>query len=150
MINNRQELLKILIEKLIHTIHDMNMGQSFPLGDCLLNKQQIMIIFFVYKNKSEISVKEIAEFLHVTSGAVTQLVDYLVENKIVKREENYLDRRSVNIKLTAGTEKKFNNFKKKYLKSVSESFSFLNDKELTQFIKLVEKIETPKYLKNFK
>lgn len=141
MINNRKELLKTLIEKLIGTIHNMNMGQSFPLGDCLLNKQQIMVIFFIYKNKSEASVKEIAEFLHVTSGAVTQLVDYLVENKIVKREENSADRRSVNIKLTAGTEKKFNNFKKKYLESVSKSFNFLSDRELTQFIKLVEKIK---------
>ena len=141
MINNRKELLKTLIEKLISTIHDMNMGQSFPLGDCLLNKQQIMIIFFIYKNKSEASVKEIAEFLHVTSGAVTQLVDYLVENRIVKREENSLDRRSVNIRLTASTEKKFNNFRKKYLESVSKSFNSLNDKELAQFITLVEKIK---------
>lgn len=141
MINNREELLKTLIEKLTRTIHNINAAQSFPFGDCLLSKQQIMIVFFIYDHKSEASVKEIAKFLHVTSGAVTQFVDSLVDNKIVKREENSSDRRSVNIKLTADTEKQFTNFRKKYFASASKSFAAINDQELKQFIDLVEKIK---------
>ena len=141
MINNREELLKTLIEKLTRTSHNINAAQSFPFGDCLLSKQQIMIVFFIYDHKSEASVKEIAKFLHVTSGAVTQFVDSLVDNKIVKREENSSDRRSVNIKLTADTEKQFTNFRKKYFASASKSFAAINDQELKQFIDLVEKIK---------
>ena len=141
MINNREELLKTLIEKLTRTIHNINAAQSFPFGDCLLSKQQIMIVFFIYDHKSEASVKEIAKFLHVTSGAVTQFVDSLVDNKIVKREETSSDRRSVNIKLTADTEKQFTNFRKKYFASASRSFAAINDQELKQFIDLVEKIK---------
>jgi DNA-binding MarR family transcriptional regulator len=122
----------------------MHSEQRFPFGDCLLSKQQVMILFFVYENKGEASVKEVAKFLHVTSGAITQFVDCLVDKKIVKREVNVVDRRSTNIKLTLSTEKKFDNFRKKYLKTASEAFDILNDRELEQFITLVEKIKITK------
>lgn len=140
---NRQELLQSLIEKMTRSIHNMNTDNTFPFGNCMLRKQQIMILFFIYENKNVSSVKEIAKFLHVTSGAVTQFVDYLVEKKIVKREENPDDRRSINIKLTSNTEKKFNSFKKNYLASASKSFNQFSDRELEQFIKLLEKIKVP-------
>lgn len=144
MPNNREELLKSLIEKLTRAFHSMHSEQRFPFGDCLLSKQQVMILFFVYENKGEASVKEVAKFLHVTSGAITQFVDCLVDKKIVKREVNVVDRRSTNIKLTLSTEKKFDNFRKKYLKTASEAFDILNDRELEQFIALVEKIKITK------
>lgn len=143
MTTNRQELLQSLIEKMTRSIHNMNTDNIFPFGDCMLRKQQVMILFFIYENKNVSSVKEIAKFLHVTSGAVTQFVDYLVEKKIVKREENPDDRRSVNIKLTPNTEKQFNSFKKNYLASASKSFNQFSDRELEQFIKLLEKIKIP-------
>ena len=143
MKNNRQELLQNLIEKMARTIHDMNTINDFPFGDCMLKKQQIMILFFVYENKGVSSVKEIAKFLHVTSGAVTQFVDCLVEKKIVKREENKEDRRSINIKLTTSTESQFNSFRKKYIDTASKAFNHFSDHELQQFIELVEKIKAP-------
>lgn len=139
--NKRQELLKTLIENLIRTVHNLNTSQSFPFGDRMLSKQQIMIVFFVYDNKGATSVKEIAKFLHVTSGAVTQFVDSLVKNRIVKREENSLDRRSINIKLTSNTEKRFDNFRKKYIESASKSFAAINDQGLKRFIGLIDKIK---------
>lgn len=143
MINKRQELLQDLLEKLTRAIHNMNTVRDFPFGDWLLRRQQIMILFFVYENKGESSVKDIAKFLHVTSGAVTQFIDGLVEQGIVKRQENLSDRRSINIKLTAGTKKKFNDFRRKYLASASGSFNSLSDKELAQFIALAGKIKAP-------
>ena len=141
MTTNRQELLQSLIEKMTRAIHDMNNVNDFPFGNHMLRKQQIMILFFIYENKNASSVKEIAKFLRVTSGAVTQFVDYLVEEKIVKREENPDDRRSINIKLTSSTEKQFNDFKKNYIATASKSFNQFSDKELKQFIKLVLKIK---------
>jgi DNA-binding MarR family transcriptional regulator len=142
MIRNRQELLQHLIEKLTKAMHSMHKDQCYSFGGSVLGKQQIMILLFIYENKGVSSVKEIAKFLNVTSGAITQFTDGLVEKKLVKREESSLDRRSVNIKLTTSAEKDFNNFKKKYIESATKSFSGLSDKELELFISLVEKIKT--------
>lgn len=144
MNNNRQELLQNLIEKMTRAIRNMNTIHDFSFGDCLLKKQQIIILFFIFENKGVSSVKEIAKFLHVTSGAVTQFVDYLVEKKIVKREENKKDRRSVNIKLTVRTKKQFSSFRKNYINIASKSFYQFSDKELKQFTILVEKIKAPR------
>jgi DNA-binding MarR family transcriptional regulator len=137
----RQELLQDLIEKMTKAIQNMHTGQSFPFGDFMLGKQQIMILFFVFENKGEASVKEIAKFLNVTSGAVTQFIDGLVEKKMVIREENPMDRRSINIKLTENTKLKFSDFKKMYIKVASLAFREFADEDLKQFIKLLEKIK---------
>ena len=137
----RQELLETLMDKLTKAIQNMHTGQTFPFGNFMLGKQQIMILFFIFENKGEASVKEIAKFLNVTSGAVTQFVDGLVEKKMVIREENPTDRRSINIKLTEDTKQKFNDFKKMYIKVASLAFREFEDKELEQFIKLLEKVK---------
>jgi DNA-binding MarR family transcriptional regulator len=140
---NRPELLQTLIENLTKAIHSMNTGNSFPFGNLMLKKQQIMILFFIYEKKDVASVKDIATFLNVTPGAITQLVDNLVEKKLVKREKNINDGRIINITLTANTEKQFNKFKNDYLETASKSFNELSDQELKQFIKLIQKIKTP-------
>lgn len=140
MKNTRQELLQVLIEKLTKAIHSMQAEQNFPFGSIMLKKQHIMILFFVYGNNHKTSVKDIASFLHVTPGAVTQLIDYLVGQKIVVRKENPSDRRSTNICLTSSTVKQFDSFRRNYVATASKSFYALSDKELKQFINLVEKI----------
>lgn len=142
MNKNRQESLKIVIDKLTRIIHDMHSGQSFPFGNIMLGRQQVMILFFIYEKKSLASVKEIAKFLHVTPGAVTQFVDGLVEKKLVRREESLDDRRCVNIKLSLEAEKKFDSFKSNYLMNASLSFVDFSDNDLEKFTKLLNKIKT--------
>lgn len=141
MINNRQDLLKNLIGKFTRAMHSMNKEHNFPFGDYMLGKQEIMILFFVFENKGIFSAKDIAKFLRVTPGAVTQFTDSLVEKKLVNREVNLSDRRGVNIKLTANAKKDFNNFKKKFIESLSKSFAGLSNEEIQQFINLVDKIK---------
>lgn len=144
MKNKRQGLLKDLIEKLTKAIYSIHKEQCFSFGDAVLGKPQVMILFFIYENKGVASVKEIAKFLQVTSGAITQFTNGLVAKKLVKREENFLDRRSINIMLTTQAKKDFNNFKQQYIESASKSFTEFNDQELEQFTKLIEKIKKAK------
>ncbi len=142
MNSERQELLKVLIEKFSSKAHHIYTGQCYPFGDIMLRKQQVMILFFIFENKGLASVKSIAKYLGVTSGAVTQFVDGLVENKLVEREENIKDRRIINIKLTPSTGKRFNAFKKDYISSASYAFMALSDEELVLFISLLNRIKT--------
>lgn len=144
MNDKRQELLQILIKNSTQVFHDMNREQEFPFGNMILRRQQMMIMFFLSEKKGIAPVKEIAEFLQVTPGAVTQFVDGLVIKKLVEREGSKTDRRSINIKLTRTTKAKFDDFKKNYLTSVSRAFNGLSVKELEQFIKLVGKMKVPR------
>jgi DNA-binding MarR family transcriptional regulator len=141
MNNGRQKLLQELIDKFTQTIHGIHKGQSFPFGDFILSQHQATILFFLYTKENESSVKEIAKFLHVTSGAVTQFVDGLIDKKLVKREENLSDRRVINIKLTETTKNQFADFQKKYFANASKAFGDLNDAEIKQLIKLIDKVK---------
>jgi len=136
----REKLLEDLIDKLVSVFRGIHKEQNFPFGKLVLSRQQMMIMFFINENKGAASVKEIIRFLRVTPGAVTQFVDGLVKKKLVKREANSGDRRSVNIKLTAAVEKKLRLFKRSYIKTTSQAFQGLSNRELEQFISLIEKI----------
>ncbi|MFA6995203.1 MAG: winged helix DNA-binding protein [Patescibacteria group bacterium] len=141
MIDARQGLLEKLIAKLIQVIKDLHSYQSFPFGDFLLNRQQVMILFFVSGKKQGAVVKDLAAFLRVTSGAITQFIDVLVNYKLVKREEVVSDRRLTRIKLSNSAKKKFEQFKINYFISTSRAFKDFQTEELEQFIKLLEKIK---------
>ena len=141
MNDNRQLLIQDLIEQFTQVARSMHGNHNFPFGKNMLGRQQLMILFFVFEKKGSASVKELAQFLRVTPGAITQFIDALVEKKLVRREENAVDRRSINIKLTTSSEKQFNDFRKKYLINAGRAFENLSDKELAQFTKLLSKIK---------
>lgn len=142
MPKNRQELLQILISKFVHALKSMHTGQSFTFGDFRLNRQQVMILFFIAESPEGVAVKDLAKFLQVTSGAVTQFIDILVTHKLVKRQEGLSDRRLSRIKLSPFAQTQFKKFKTNYLISASGAFKDFEDEELQQFIKLVEKIKS--------
>lgn len=143
MNDNRQQLLQELLESFSKVAHSMHSDKCFPLGGGSLTKQQFTILFFIFENNGSASVKEIANFLKVTPGAVTQFVDRLVVNKLVARTESKTDRRVTNIELTANMKKQFMKIKKSYLISAGKVFSSLSDTELSQLVKLLQKIENP-------
>jgi DNA-binding MarR family transcriptional regulator len=142
MENSRQELLKNLIEKITRVIQDIHKEQHFPYGNLVLRRQQMMIMFFINKNKGNASVNDIAKFLRVTPSAVTQFVDELVEKKLVEREKNINDRRGINIKLSPKTKEKFSKFEKDYLIGASKTFGSLSDEEINDLIRLLGKIKS--------
>src|SRR3990170_3653135 len=100
MNKNREELLHFLTEKLGCVMRSIYTGPRFPFGEFTLGASQVRILFSIAKEKGGASVKDLAEILGVTPGAVTQFVDGLVEKDLVKREEDLSDRRILRIKLT--------------------------------------------------
>jgi len=148
MEDNREKLLRNLIENFTQIFRDMHKEQKFPFGDLVLTRQQMMIMFFINEKKGGVSAKEIAEFLKVTAGAVTQFIDGLVKNGLVERAESNTDKRSMDIGLTKMAKEKFDHFKKDYMDKINQAFDELNNQELKQFIGLTEKIKTPYDRKN--
>jgi len=111
---DREKILNTLINKLIQVIKGMHNNQNFPFGDLMLNRQQVMILFFIADKQNGALVKELANFLQVTPGAITQFVDVLVKYKLVKRETDMNDRRSTRMILSKSAKNKFQKFKKNY------------------------------------
>jgi DNA-binding MarR family transcriptional regulator len=99
---------------------------------------------YIAQSKDGISVKELAAALQVTSGAVTQTVDGLVENGLVTRRESKSDRRVLQIILTSQARKKVDAFQKQYIQDIAPVFETLNNTEITQLTTLLTKVSNLK------
>ena len=141
MKSNRNELVESLIQKMVCTMKSLHNGNDFVCGEFKLSRPQIMVLFFVAKKNDGVSAKELAAFLNVTSGAITQFIDVLVDKKLVVREEDSNDRRILRIKLTASTKKKIAAYKKDYYTAVSPAFDNLSEVEIRSFVELLNKIK---------
>lgn len=143
MKKNRQKLLRSLVEGLSGIGKEMHSSQGFSFGTLKVSRPQVMILFFIAEQKNSTSVKDLAKFLHITPGGVSQFINNMVVKKLLIREEDVSDRRSINIKMTPVAKRQFNNFKNKYLMSISRVFDSLSLEELERLIELIGKIKRP-------
>jgi len=140
MNRTRTQLLEQLLNHLGHISKRISAPHGFSFDDIVLTKPQVNIFFFVAYHEDGASVKDIAKFLGVTKGAVTQFIDTLVKKNLVKREEDARDRRLQRIKPTAFAESRFEQFKKSYYTSLHTLFDNLTDEEIKQLVSLFEKL----------
>lgn len=143
--NKKRELqLESLIEKMMCVMKSFHAHQGIPFGEFKLSRPQVMVLFFVFRQKDGATGKDLAKFLNVTSGAVTQFIDVLVKKKLLQREEDSKDRRILRIRLTSMAQEKFASFKKSYYKSMGPAFKGLSEAEIEQLAILIQKIKTVK------
>src|SRR5215469_8042401 len=140
MNKTRTQLLEQALNHLGYISRSISAPHGFSFGDLVLTKSQINIFFFVGHHQDGVAVKDIARFLNVTKGAVTQFIDALVEKNLVRREEDARDRRLQRIRLTEFAESRFDQFKKAYYLSLNKLFDTLTDKEVEQLVLLLEKL----------
>ena len=140
MNKTRTQLLEQVLNHLGYISRSISAPHGFSFGDMVLTKPQVNIFFFVAHHQDGVSVKDIAKFLHVTKGAVTQFIDTLVEKNLVKREEDARDRRVQRIRLTEFAESRFDQFKTSYYLSLNKLFDVLTDQEVEQLVSLLEKL----------
>ena len=139
--NNRKELLQALAEKMTSVLRRVHAVQGFKFSEFILRPPQVRILFFIARQNEGVAVKDLAEMLNVTPGAVTQFVDALVEMDLVRREEDAKDRRIIRIKLTELARGKLAEFRKGYLASASRLFDILSDAEIGELIRLLDKVD---------
>lgn len=140
MNKTRTHLLEQLLNHLGYISRSISAPRGFSFGDVVLTKPQINIFFFVGHHQEGVAVKDIAKFLNVTKGAVTQFIDVLVEKNLVKREEDARDRRLQRIRLTEFAESRFDQVKQSYYLSLNKLFDALTDQEVEQLVSLLEKL----------
>lgn len=141
MKTSREDLLQTLVQRMMSVMRHVR-HPAPPPGKLPLSPPQANILFSIAHNKNGIAVKELADFTGVTSGAITQFVDTLVQKGLVMREGYPADRRVVRLKITRLAKDEFERFRREHLASFSKVFEVLDNEEIEQLLGFMEKIES--------
>lgn len=107
--------------KIKSQLKDKKIAERFKLSCSELNclKQ--------YYNEDNLSVKELAERLNITSGGVTRIVAQLEERGILRRDIDPEDRRGINVTLTETGKNTVSELYRRSIKYYKKMFEGLND-----------------------
>jgi DNA-binding MarR family transcriptional regulator len=98
------------------------------------------IVLVLLSRNPDISIKEVAGYMNISSSAATQLVESLVQAKHINRTEQAADRRSVNLNLSHSMADEIVRMKKDAVGRLVKVFSILSDDEFDHYIALTNKI----------
>lgn len=87
-----------------------------------------------------VSLKKLATEMHLTPGAITQLVDSLVESGYVERSQDSRDRRVIVAKLTGEGAAKIGLLKRKKRNLLAKVVADLDDDEIDVFLRVQQKM----------
>ncbi|MGE4557731.1 MAG: MarR family winged helix-turn-helix transcriptional regulator [Desulfovibrionaceae bacterium] len=85
-------------------------------------------------------MKELAVKMGVTTGALTVLVDRLVQAGLVERRPDAQDRRSIRVVLTEAGKSHFEAHHRLHRRLTEEIICALSDEEAAQFMTMLEKL----------
>jgi len=121
----------------------MGSSRDHFLANLGVNKPQVEVLFLL--SKQPMNVKNIAEKLHVTSGAVSQIVENLVKSGLLLRGTSPTDRRGVLVGLSPEGKTRLKIIKQTYIKRLASTLSTVTDNQLeslqtitNQMIKAIE------------
>lgn len=118
--------------------HKLMVGYSAK-KDMPITPAQGFVLRFVAEHTTA-NVKAVAQALHISSSAATQLIDGLADNGYLVRKEHPDDRRVIFVRLSPKAKKLFKEFHDQGLKKMTELFSVLADDELATYAVLNKKI----------
>ena len=114
-------IFRIIRKKLINTtLADINVDIKFPHFE----------IMIVLKEEGTLHPAEIGEKLLIAKAQMTHLIDKLVDLKLVEREMDPTDRRTLNIALSEKGRKLLETHENNITNAVREYISCLEDKEI--------------------
>lgn len=143
-IPKRQELIQEFFETLnaIHRIVGDNRSPIYPGGERRNQerRQPQTELLYILSRAKELTIKQIAAAMYITSSAATQMVESLVNQGLLERTDDPKDRRVVRVRLTPKGRVNFSKFKKSHLNYVDAVLKKLSTEELKFIIKIREKI----------
>lgn len=104
-----------------------------------LGRFEILLILINETSKA-LSPSEIAQKMNVTRGTMTQFIDALEKDDLVKREDDPRDRRAMFIKLTAHGESLVKRVLPEHFKRLSYFIRLLTKSERKQLLTLLSKL----------
>ena len=125
------------ILELMHIIKHRFLSKASISGQ--LPFSQMAMLHLVEEHQGT-SIKDLSLMLGITSSAVTQLVNELVDKGYLIRQDKDNDRRSSQISLTGKCREQLSELKKLQFEKVSVVFDVLSDEELELLVTLNKKL----------
>jgi DNA-binding MarR family transcriptional regulator len=135
----RKQRIEALVEDFIALKRSFAKGGGEHLHRNPVTAAQWEALFAVHQ-RGEAPVKDIAAALGVSSSAVTQLVDGLVEGGYLERAASAEDRRAVVLSLSKKSARHFKEIKRHKVAQFLRVFAPLSDREFDHYCALTKKL----------
>lgn len=140
---NRQDLINQFYENMAATKRLMHSRMHAFVGDCPISRSQ-MELLFTLKHLQPTSPKQLGKEMQLSPGAISQLLDGLVEQGLVDRQDDPSDRRAQTISISKIGVEKLREISEKRNKILQGALKELTTEELAILLKVQEKL-TSKY-----
>lgn len=135
---NRTEYLQKLMPALSNLYRGMATSRDSFLAQFNLSRPQLELLISLKEKPCTTSL--LAKEFSVSPSAVSQMVDQLIEKKLVERIDDKNDRRITNIQLSDGGKKLFEEIHKKFLEHLEVKFSSVSIKEIETLLNTINKV----------
>ncbi len=139
---NREALLQQLLQRFQTVFQAVRSNANMPRHHFDLTVAEANILMRLGQKPNGMNVKELAAQMGVTSGAISQFTDKLVEKALVERTADPEDRRSVRITISSKVRHSRDEFKDHFFNHLQGLFDDFSNQELEEFIGLLSKIKT--------
>jgi len=139
-VDSRQADIQAFFETVHRVFRQLKNGGGFPLNEVNLSGAQLRLVFLISDQADGATVKDIAQDLGITSGAVTQQIDELVAAGYVTRTEDPTDRRLIRITVSPKTRGVLSSLKTKFFRHVEPMFNNLTNQEVKTLRDLITKV----------
>ena len=140
MNHQRTQLLEQFFSSLRAVFSEARQTIHRPFHELKLSQAQLVALFIISHSKNGISVTTLAEQLHITPGAASQLVDALVQAEVAERIPSSTDRRIITVQLCTKNRAKLSSFKRHFAAELAPLFENLSNDELAQLVCLLQKV----------
>jgi DNA-binding MarR family transcriptional regulator len=135
----RKELLQEIMSAQIETKHAMFSHFQHAFADTGLSPAPLQLLLTMMRC-DKVSSKNLAGKLHLTPGAISQLVDGLEQSGFISREQDAKDRRVTYLSLSDSGKQKMRGLQEKRDHMVAEALTSLSDDDLKTFLKVQKKM----------
>jgi len=135
----RTELIAELLETMDIAKRSMHGHMQTVVQGHPISRTQLELLFTIY-HLQPTTAKQLAIKLHLTAGAISQLVDELLEQALIYRQPDPSDRRKQVISLTNEGREVVRTFEKRRNNVMNQVIENLTDDELVTWLKIQKHI----------
>jgi DNA-binding MarR family transcriptional regulator len=135
MIKNKKEDIDEALMAFRYKITELFQKEAKKSGYSLTHFDILMYI----AEKGSVTMKNIADWLHITPPSASSLIEKLVKKKLVRRIQSDNDRRTIEITLGGEGHKLFKFLHEKKIAVFKKMYDKLNNKEKEDLVRILNK-----------
>lgn len=136
----REELINEIVNAYGTTARLLKSYVHEVMGGEAVGPSQLHLLLSIASWQPAPTQKQLAEYMHITPGALTQLIEPLVEAGYVTRQADTADRRRMHLKLSATGKSTLHTLKLEHAKLFASLLQSLTDDELAVMLKAQQKM----------